>query len=185
MFKLLALVATASAFVAPQTAVRGVASKLHVDIPRISLPDQVADVLKDQGLKSPNDLSVEERAPASARRIASRRRNDAPRAPPPQRRAARAAAATRAAATHRRATSRENHDRYNSYSGAAIGGTLLLLVPIAYLDELLFAIVKDFAIAAILGGGAGAYLSLRSDSAGEAANKFGAGLLGLVDKVLD
>ena len=49
----------------------------------------------------------------------------------------------------------------------------------------LFAIVKDFAIAAILGGGAGAYLSLRSDSAGEAANKFGAGLLGLVDKVLD
>ena len=84
-----------------------------------------------------------------------------------------------------RATSRENHDRYNSYSGAAIGGTLLLLVPIAYLDELLFAIVKDFAIAAILGGGAGAYLSLRSDSAGEAANKFGAGLLGLVDKVLD
>lgn len=134
MFKLLALVATASAFVAPQTAVRGVASKLHVDIPRISLPDQVADVLKDQGLKSPNDLSVEE---------------------------------------------------YNSYSGAAIGGTLLLLVPIAYLDELLFAIVKDFAIAAILGGGAGAYLSLRSDSAGEAANKLGAGLLGLVDKVLD
>ena len=76
-------------------------------------------------------------------------------------------------------------EEYNSYSGAAIGGTLLLLVPIAYLDELLFAIVKDFAIAAILGGGAGAYLSLRSDSAGEAANKFGAGLLGLVDKVLD
>ena len=48
MFKLLALVATASAFVAPQTAVRGVASKMYVDIPRISLPDQVADVLKSR-----------------------------------------------------------------------------------------------------------------------------------------
>ena len=38
--------------------------------------------------------------------------------------------------------------RYNSYSGAAIGGTLLMLIPVAYYDGLLFEFAKSFAISA-------------------------------------
>merc|ERR1719362_233880 len=64
-------------------------------------------------------------------------------------------------------------EEYQSYSGAAIGGTLLMLVPVAYLDGLLVEFVKCFAISAIVGGGAGAYLSLRKDGVAEQANKFG------------
>merc|ERR1719362_1162908 len=63
-------------------------------------------------------------------------------------------------------------EEYNSYSGAAIGGTLLMLLPVAYLDGLLVEFVKCFAVSAIVGGVA------------EQANKFGAGVLGAVDKVI-
>merc|ERR1712129_594619 len=70
---------------------------------------------------------------------------------------------------------------YNSYSGAAIGGTLLMFVGIAYLDGLLVEVVQTFVLSALVGGGAGAYLSLRSDGIGEQANKFGSGLVGLFD----
>eukprot|EP00629_Pelagomonadales_sp_RCC1024_P018272 CAMPEP_0119272848 /NCGR_PEP_ID=MMETSP1329-20130426/9112_1 /TAXON_ID=114041 /ORGANISM="Genus nov. species nov., Strain RCC1024" /LENGTH=136 /DNA_ID=CAMNT_0007272959 /DNA_START=68 /DNA_END=478 /DNA_ORIENTATION=+ len=75
-------------------------------------------------------------------------------------------------------------EEYNSYSGAAIGGTLLMLVPVAYYDGLLLEFVKCFAVSAIVGGGAGAYLSLRKDGVAEKANEFGAGVLGAVDKVI-
>lgn len=71
--------------------------------------------------------------------------------------------------------------RYNSYSGAAIGGTLLMFVAIAYLDGLLVEVVQTFVLSALVGGGAGAYLSLRTDGVGEQANKFGGGLIGLFD----
>merc|ERR1712094_60493 len=35
-------------------------------------------------------------------------------------------------------------EEYNSYSGAAIGGTLLMLIPVAYYDGLLFEFAKSF-----------------------------------------
>ena len=71
--------------------------------------------------------------------------------------------------------------RYNSYSGAAIGGTLLTLVAISYLDGLLIEIVQTFVVSALIGGGLGAYLSLRKDAIGEQVNKAGGGLVGLFD----
>ena len=82
---------------------------------------------------------------------------------------------------------------YNTYSGAAIGGTLLFfLIPGAavtgLLDgvkEILGLVVKDFAFSAIIGGGLAAYLSLRKDEAGDFANEAGGKLLGAIDGVIE
>ena len=71
---------------------------------------------------------------------------------------------------------------YNSYSAAAIGGTLILFLPLALVFDVTGA-VFDFIFSALLGGGLGAFLALRSDGAGDAANKFGKALLDAVDKV--
>jgi len=112
-----------------------------VDIPRVSVPDAVEDVLAEQGLKNPNDLAQAD---------------------------------------------------YNTYSGAAIGGTLLFfLLPGAFLfditgilSEFLFKIIGDFIVSAAIGGGLCIYLSLRKDELGEYANKFGAVFLQGVDKLV-
>lgn len=56
-----------------------------------------------------------------------------------------------------------------------------MFVAIAYLDGLLVEVVQTFVLSALVGGGAGAYLSLRTDGVGEQANKFGGGLIGLFD----
>jgi len=78
---------------------------------------------------------------------------------------------------------------YNSYSGAAIGGTLIFfLLPGALIFDLLDAlgpVVGDFLFSAIIGGGLAAYLSLRADQAGEYANKFGAALVDAVGSAVD
>ena len=73
--------------------------------------------------------------------------------------------------------------RYNSYSGAAIGGSLLMLIPVAYYDGLLFEFAKSFAISALLGGGLGAYLSLRKDGVGEKAGEFGSAVVNKVKEI--
>merc|ERR1719267_327650 len=59
-------------------------------------------------------------------------------------------------------------EEYNTYSGAAIGGTLIfMLLPGAKLffdiPAVLAAIVKNFLFSAAIGGGIFAYLSLRDD----------------------
>ena len=74
-------------------------------------------------------------------------------------------------------------EEYNSYSGAAIGGTLLMLIPVAYYDGLLFEFAKSFAISALLGGGLGAYLSLRKDGVGEKAGEFGSAVVNKVKEI--
>ena len=59
---------------------------------------------------------------------------------------------------------------YNNYSAAAIGGTLVLLLPIGLLDGALLGFLRDFVISALLGGGLLAFLALRKDQAAELAN---------------
>lgn len=67
---------------------------------------------------------------------------------------------------------------YNTYSAAAIGGTLILfLLPIFNL----LGFFGDFVFSALIGGGAAAYCSLRKDEVGNYANQFG----GYVMKALD
>ena len=109
-----------------------------LDVPRLALPDVLSDVIKVQGLKSPNELSTSE---------------------------------------------------YNSYSGAAIGGTLIFfLLPgsTAFgLGDGLNTVVSDFLFSALIGGGLGAYLSLRKDAPAEYANGFGAAVIGAAGAVLD
>ena len=76
-----------------------------VDVPRITLPSAVTDVLKEQDLKDPNDMTTAD---------------------------------------------------YNSYSAAAVGGTLafmLLLGPLAGIFDISGA-VGDFVFSALIGGGA-------------------------------
>ncbi|EOD38458.1 hypothetical protein EMIHUDRAFT_454655 [Emiliania huxleyi CCMP1516] len=68
---------------------------------------------------------------------------------------------------------------YNSYSAAAIGGTLIFFI-LPLFDILGF--FGDFVFSALVGGGVGAYASLRKDSVGEYANKFGGALLTAADK---
>ena len=69
---------------------------------------------------------------------------------------------------------------YNTYSGAAIGGTLVLfLLPLFDLTGF----IGDFIFSALIGGGALAYASLRKDTVGEYANKFGGYVITAVDKV--
>mmetsp|Transcript_62597 Transcript_62597/g.75334 ORF Transcript_62597/g.75334 Transcript_62597/m.75334 type:complete len:158 (+) Transcript_62597:85-558(+) len=124
------------------TAKPSVATALHLNIPRITLPEPVAEALESIDLKNPNELDTEE---------------------------------------------------YNSYSGAAIAGTLIFfLLPGALVSgvydvigEFLAAAGKDFAFSALIGGGLAAYLSLRKDGAGEAANNLGKTALNAVDKLLE
>ena len=102
-----------------------------VDIPRVTLPGAVTDILKDADLSNPNDLSDSE---------------------------------------------------YNSYSAAAIGGTLIFfLLPIFNL----LGFAGDFVFSALIGGGAAAYASLRKDQIGEYGNKFGGIVLQGADKVVE
>ena len=86
---MLSICIAAVAFVAPapHAAIRPrVAIPSMIDVPRIPLPDVASDLIKAQGLKSPNEMST---------------------------------------------------DEYNSYSGAAIGGTLIFfLLPGAALTGL-------------------------------------------------
>lgn len=102
------------------------------NIPRISLPGAVGDVLEQNDLNSPNNLSDTD---------------------------------------------------YNNYSAAAIGGTLLFLLPGALVFDI-SPVFADFAFSALIGGGAGAYLALRKDQAGEYANKLGGAIMQVADKVL-
>ena len=79
---------------------------------------------------------------------------------------------------------------YNTYSAAAIGGTLIFMaLPGAalFLDFQAFfaAIAKDFLFSALIGGGIFAYLSLRQDDVSVYANKFGEAVLTQADKILD
>jgi len=112
-------------------------SALHVNLPRLDLPDAVTDKLIDFDLKNPNAMNEEE---------------------------------------------------YRSYAGAAIAGTLLFfLLPGALLsgiyDDLgsvVIAIVTDFLLSALIGGGVLIYLSLRNDSIGEQVREYGFKLLSTV-----
>ena len=70
--------------------------------------------------------------------------------------------------------------RYSSYSGAAIGGTLLMLIPVAYYDGLLFEFAKSLAISALLGGGLGAYCG-QAPQDGCSAGEFGSAVVNKVD----
>eukprot|EP00620_Florenciella_sp_RCC1587_P020512 CAMPEP_0182567814 /NCGR_PEP_ID=MMETSP1324-20130603/8929_1 /TAXON_ID=236786 /ORGANISM="Florenciella sp., Strain RCC1587" /LENGTH=108 /DNA_ID=CAMNT_0024781867 /DNA_START=36 /DNA_END=362 /DNA_ORIENTATION=+ len=71
-------------------------------------------------------------------------------------------------------------DEYNSYSAAAIAGTVLLLVPFAYTDGTLFAFVRDFVVSALIGGGAMAALALYPED--PFANKLGEAVMGVINK---
>lgn len=112
-----------AAFVAPPAVPaalsRRAVAPTMLDVPRITLPAAITDVLKDADLKNPNDLSTGE---------------------------------------------------YNSYSGAAIGATLLFFI-LPLFDILGF--FGDFIFSALIGGGALAYASLRKDAIGDYGNKFG------------
>ena len=133
---MLAIYALSTAFVVPTplaTAphMQRAVAPLMVDIPRVALPDAIADVIKEQDLNSPNDLSDGD---------------------------------------------------YNTYSAAAIGGTLIFfLLPIFNL----LGPIGDFVFSALIGGGVGAYASLRKDTVGEYGNKFGGYVLMAVDKVVE
>ena len=70
-------------------------------------------------------------------------------------------------------------DAYNTYSAAAIGGTLLVfLLPIFNFAGFF----PDFILSALIGGGAAAYCSLRNDVIGEYANKAGGYVMMGIDK---
>ena len=71
---------------------------------------------------------------------------------------------------------------YNSYSAAAIGGTLIFfLLPVFNL----LGFAGDSIFSALIGGGAGAYASLRKDQIGDYGNKFGGIVLQGADKVAE
>lgn len=70
-------------------------------------------------------------------------------------------------------------EAYNTYSAAAIGGTLLVfLLPIFNFAGFF----PDFILSALIGGGAAAYCSLRNDIIGEYANKAGGYVMMGIDK---
>jgi len=83
-------------------------------------------------------------------------------------------------------------DEYNGYAGAAIAGTLaFFLLPgllISGLGEVavqaLTAVLQDFVLSALIGGGAAIYFSLRKDSIGDTVNGLGQSLLEKVDDVI-
>ena len=68
---------------------------------------------------------------------------------------------------------------YNSYSAAAIGGTLIFFI-LPLFDFVGF--IGDFVLSALIGGGALAYLSLRKDDLGEYGGKFGGIVMTGIDK---
>ena len=146
-------------------------------------PRAQSDGIKSVDLKSPNELTEEERVAASRSRAnlcilrhCRWPRVDTARAP---RHRADDVASMASCLLNIATTAR----RYNSYSGAAIGGTLLMLIPVAYYDGLLFEFAKSFAISALLGGGLGAYLSLRKDGVGEKAGEFGSAVVNKVKEI--
>ena len=65
---------------------------------------------------------------------------------------------------------------YNSYSAAAIAGTLVLFLPLALVFDVT-GVIADFVLSALIGGGLGAFCALRKDGIADAANKFGGKLL--------
>ena len=67
---------------------------------------------------------------------------------------------------------------YNTYSGAAIAGTLALLLP-GFLVFDVSGFFVDFLFSALLGGGLGAFLALRKDGVAKTANDVGAKLTSL------
>jgi len=73
---------------------------------------------------------------------------------------------------------------YNTYSGAAIAGTLALFVPGAFFIFDVSGFVVDFLISALLGGGLCAFLALRTDGVSKTVNEIGGKLLDAVDKVV-
>jgi hypothetical protein len=73
---------------------------------------------------------------------------------------------------------------YNTYSGAAIAGTLLLFVPGAFYIFSFKGFFLDFLCSALLGGGLGAYLALKKDPISKTANEVGGSLLAAVDKLV-
>jgi len=105
---------------------------LMVDIPRITLPAAVTDVLKDLELKNPNDM---------------------------------------------------NQAEYNSYSGAAILGTLVLFVLFGVIGVFdISGALFDFIFSALIGGGLMAFLALNK-STSEFAGKAGDKLLSAADSL--
>jgi len=81
-----------------------------------------------------------------------------------------------------------NEEEYRSYAGAAVAGTLLFfLLPGALLSgvysdlgSVTIAIVVDFLLSALIGGGVLIYLSLRNDSIGEQVRENGFKLFSVV-----
>lgn len=78
-------------------------------------------------------------------------------------------------------------DEYRAYAGAAILGTLLFLIPGAFVTGLGSALGEaagsaffDFAVSALLGGGAAIYFSLKDDELGEKARGYGTQLFDTV-----
>mmetsp|Transcript_292 Transcript_292/g.715 ORF Transcript_292/g.715 Transcript_292/m.715 type:complete len:282 (-) Transcript_292:500-1345(-) len=82
---------------------------------------------------------------------------------------------------------------YDGYSGAAVAGTLaFFLLPGAVLTggadvlgAFFAAAVINFAISALIGGGAAIFLSLRDDEIAKTVNLYGGGFLDKVDEVLE
>ena len=69
-----------------------------------------------------------------------------------------------------------SQDEYNTYSGAAIAGTLALLLPGALVFDVT-GVVGDFLFSALLGGGLAAFLALRTDGISSTVNSVGGKLL--------
>ena len=76
-----------------------------------------------------------------------------------------------------------SQQQYNTYSGAAIAGTLALFVPGIFIFDVT-GFVADFAFSALIGGGLGAFLALRTDGIAKTANEVGGKLIDAVDKVV-
>lgn len=113
-------------------ALRSSATRMAIDIPRITLPDSLDSTFSDLGLNNPNKLS---------------------------------------------------QDEYNTYSGAAIAGTLFVFVPAAFLVFKPVGFLYDFLFSALLGGGLGAFLALKKDPVSKTANEIGGSLLAAVEGV--
>lgn len=79
-------------------------------------------------------------------------------------------------------------DKYNSYSGAAIAGTLLFFLfpggAVFGLGDAVSSVVQDFLFSAIVGGGLGIYFSLRKDETGEKVLKAGEAIVSVPGSVL-
>ena len=72
---------------------------------------------------------------------------------------------------------------YNTYSGAAIAGTLALLIPGVFIFDV-SGFVFDFLFSALIGGGLAAFLALRTDGISTTVNEVGGKVIGALDKVL-